>query len=74
MEHVADEYVVYPVHSDLCLEWANIRNRSEGVGRRVGIADSWIAATALLYSIPLATHNRRHFEVLEPNLRLISES
>jgi predicted nucleic acid-binding protein len=36
-------------------------------------ADAWIAATALLYEVPLITHNRRDYEGVA-GLVLISES
>jgi predicted nucleic acid-binding protein len=35
--------------------------------------DLWIAATAIRYSIPLLSNNRRHFEEV-PGLVLISEA
>jgi tRNA(fMet)-specific endonuclease VapC len=36
--------------------------RSLGLrGKRIGVADSIIAATALNYSLPLVTHNVKHF-------------
>ncbi len=31
-------------------------------GRTMAIADAWIAATALAYSIPLVTHNYKDFK------------
>ena len=30
---------------------------AQAAGRRIETADAWIAATALLYDAPLATHN-----------------
>ena len=39
-------------------EWAKIKCRR---GRPISDADAWIAATALLYGIPVVTHNPRHF-------------
>jgi tRNA(fMet)-specific endonuclease VapC len=74
LRHVAQEYVIYPFNHALCLQWAVVRDQTRRVGRQVKVADSWIAATALLYGIPLVTHNRTDFEVLEPDLTVISES
>ncbi len=74
MDYVDREYSVYPFNRDLCLQWAVVRDRSERVGRQVCFADSWIAATAMLYGIPLVTNNRSDYEVLEPELSLISEA
>ena len=72
--HVESEYVIFPFNRELCGWWADVTDRSERVGRRLEAADAWIAATAMLYNIPLVTHNRRHYEVLEPDLTVISES
>lgn len=74
LAHVAHEYVTYPFNRALCFQWAVVRDRTGRIGRQLGVADSWIAATAMLYDIPLVTHNRRHYEVLGPELTVISES
>jgi tRNA(fMet)-specific endonuclease VapC len=74
LDYVRREYSVYPFNRDLCLRWAAIRDQTERAGRQVSATDSWIAATAILYGIPLVTNNRKHFEVLEPSLTLITEA
>ena len=74
MTYVARDYVIFPFNRTLCLQWAEIRDSTRRAGRQIRIADSWIAATAMLYGIPLVTHNRSDFEVLEPDLTVISES
>jgi tRNA(fMet)-specific endonuclease VapC len=74
LTHVERDYNVLPFDSRLCVQWAEVRNQTRRLGRLIRIADSWIAATALLYDAPLVTHNRKHFEVLEPELTVISES
>jgi tRNA(fMet)-specific endonuclease VapC len=74
MTHVARDYVLFPFNRALCLQWARVRERSRRDGRQIAVADSWIAATAMLYNIPLVTHNRSDFEVLEPDLIVRSES
>jgi predicted nucleic acid-binding protein len=38
-------------------------------GRRIETADAWIAATALLYDVPLLTHNKADYLGV-PGLRL----
>ncbi len=43
---------------------------AQAAGRRIETADAWIAATALLYDVPLVTHNGSHFLGV-PNLKLI---
>jgi predicted nucleic acid-binding protein len=42
-------------------------------GRQIDVADAGIAATALLYSAELVTHNAGHFDFL-PGLQLITEA
>jgi tRNA(fMet)-specific endonuclease VapC len=74
LARVEQDYSVLPFDPDLCVQWAEVRDQTRRAGRLIGVADSWIAATALLYDAPLVTHNRKHFEVLEPGLPLISES
>jgi predicted nucleic acid-binding protein len=41
--------------------------------RRIECADAWIAATALLYAVPLVTHNRNDYLGV-PGLTLISHA
>jgi tRNA(fMet)-specific endonuclease VapC len=43
-------------------EWARIKCRK---GRPIEDADAWIAAAALLYELPVVTHNPRHFQHIE---------
>ncbi len=58
---------------DLCKIWAKIQSDAHKNGRPIDVADSWIAAAALLFDITLVTHNRRDF-VNVANLKIISES
>lgn len=74
LAHVERDYDILPFDPGLCVRWAEVRNRTRPTGRQLSVADAWIAATAMLYDAPLVTHNRRHFEVLEPDLTVISES
>jgi predicted nucleic acid-binding protein len=61
------------LHSDslLCSTWASIRNESIHNGRSISSADAWIAATALVLSVPLVTNNPRDYRRLH-KLQLIS--
>ncbi len=40
-------------------QWAEIMSVP---GKPIAVSDAWIAAAALRHSIPLLTHNRKHFE------------
>jgi predicted nucleic acid-binding protein len=46
---------------------------AQAAGRRIDCGDAWIAATALLYEVPLLTHNRRDYLGV-PRLLLISHA
>ena len=58
---------------EVCHIWARITAACERQGRRILIADAWIAACALHYNAPLVTHNRKDFEAV-PDLHIISEN
>jgi tRNA(fMet)-specific endonuclease VapC len=61
------------LHSDslLCSTWATVRNESTQKGRPIGPADAWIAATALVLSLPLVTNNPKDYRHLD-SLQLVS--
>jgi len=63
------------LHSDnlLCATWAAVRNESSRKGRPMSSADAWIAATALVLSVPLVTNNPKDYRHVD-NLQLVSAS
>ena len=66
--------VIYPFNRALCRQWATTNDLARRNGRPIQVGDAWIAATALLLGVPLVSNNRKDFEVLKPDLTLISES
>lgn len=66
-------YIVVESDRELCRMWGAIRNQASRNGRYIETSDAWIAATALLYQIPLVSHNRKHFDWIK-GLQLISEA
>jgi tRNA(fMet)-specific endonuclease VapC len=64
-------FTVVPSSPDLCREWAGVMVAAQAAGRRIECADAWIAATAMLYEVPLVTHNRSDYLGV-PGLSLIS--
>ena len=54
-------FVVVPSSHDLVLKWAEAMVGARRNGRRIETADAWIAATALLYDVPLLTHNKADY-------------
>ncbi len=70
-EFLTDYLVIYP-DEKLCEIWANIKSDAHKYGNPIDTADAWVAAVALLFDVPLVTHNRRHFHAVK-NLQIISE-
>jgi tRNA(fMet)-specific endonuclease VapC len=65
--------VLYPFSPALCRKWAEATYQASQSGYTVPIADSWIAATALLYGIPLVTNNPSDYDGI-PDLDVRSEA
>ena len=68
-----NRFTVVPSSPDLCRKWAEVMAAAQAADRRIECADAWIAATALLYSVPLVTHNRSDYLGV-PGLTLISHA
>lgn len=66
-------YTVIESDRELCRGWARLRAEAQSQGRKIETADAWIAATALLYQVPLVMHNRTHFDWIT-RLTVISET
>lgn len=69
---VHSRFVILPFNQKLAWTWAELTGRTMR-GQPMSLADSWIAATALLHKLPLITHNARHFEGV-PDLSIITEA
>ena len=65
--------MVAPYNRELCRRWAEVTVAAERSGRRIECGDGWIAATVLMYQVPLVTHNRSHYAGI-PGLVLISHA
>ncbi|MBI3210962.1 MAG: PIN domain-containing protein [Candidatus Solibacter usitatus] len=50
-------FVSVPSSRDLIVKWAQVMVVARSMGRRIEVADAWVAATALLYDAPLVTNN-----------------
>ena len=53
-----ESFVLMPYDRALCTKWAEVTVAAQASGYRIECADARIAATALLYDLPLVTHNR----------------
>ena len=61
LEALLSGVVIAYADDALCRVWATIVTARERIGRPIDTADAWVAAPAWLLSIPLVTHNARHF-------------
>jgi predicted nucleic acid-binding protein len=73
LENYLHRYTVIDSDRSLCQHWATVRHQAQQAGREIAPADAWIAATAILYQIPLITHNRSDFDWIN-DLTMISEA
>jgi predicted nucleic acid-binding protein len=56
-------HTVLPYHDDVCYHFGWIRHQRRN--RPISVPDALIAATALVYELPLVTHNSKDFEGIE---------
>jgi len=66
-------FVTVPSSRDLILKWAEVMVAARKAGRRLETADGWIAATSVLYDVPLITHNAADYAGV-PGIRIITEA
>ena len=64
---------VIPYDMALCQTYAELNAQLLKAGRQIGDNDLWIAATAIRHSLPLISHNRKHYDEI-PGLVFISEA
>jgi len=65
------KFVIVPFSRSLSRQWAEVKYFARKDGHPLNDADAWIASTALLYELPLITHNRSHYLYVR-NLTIIS--
>ena len=68
-----EPFVVLPYNRALCTKWAEVTVAAQANGHRIECADAGIAATALLYDLPLVTHNRTDYQGV-PDLVIVSHA
>ena len=66
-----EPFVIIPYNRGLCTKWAEVTVAAQARGYRIECADAWIAACALLYDLPLVTHNSSDYRGV-PGLTVIS--
>lgn len=65
-------FAVIESSRELCQMWAAVTDQVRRQGRKIQPGDAWIAATAMLYNLPLVTHNTDDFTGIA-GLTVISE-
>ena len=68
--------VVVPYDREICKTYGHLRSTLKGptgADRVMPPNDIWIAASAICHSLPLVTHNRKHYRGI-PGLHIISEA
>ena len=71
MREIRERYIVFPADRNLCQQWAIIKTEAQRMGRVLNTADAWVAATAVVLSIPLVTHNAKDFNFL-PQVKIVT--
>ena len=72
LEAELDKYTILPVDMATCRFWASVRANRSAAGLPISPQDAWVAATALRYNLPLATHNPDDFQQIA-ELTVITE-
>lgn len=75
LKEALGNYLLIESSPPIAERWAELRNLGRQKGLPSDDGDCWIAATALVYRIPLISHNRKHFEWMRRfGLNLISHA
>ena len=72
LRRAIEGYAAIPFDMAIVEHFARLRAARRKAGREIGVADAWIAATALWADCPVVTHNRRDFDGIE-GLQVITE-
>ncbi|QDV81250.1 PIN domain-containing protein [Planctomycetes bacterium TBK1r] len=70
--YLSENFLSIMPTTEICRCWGQIRAEAKSRGRVLKPEDGWIAATSVVYGIPLMTNNRRDFEGI-PGLQLITQ-
>ncbi len=72
LESFLRTFIIFQSDDRLCTKWAEATTSAHRNGHPIDSADAWIAATALLFQVPLIAHNKRHYIGVD-GLQIISE-
>lgn len=71
--HIAQRFTVYHSDEGLCRWWSAVTDSASRNGFMLDPADAWHAATALMYGVPLVTHNPDDYRGIT-GLKIITEA
>jgi tRNA(fMet)-specific endonuclease VapC len=71
LETTLSQLLILHSDDDICKKWAAIRASRRT--RPIGVADAWIAATALSHGLELVTHDAKDFQSIA-GLTIITEA
>ncbi|HKQ99316.1 MAG TPA: PIN domain-containing protein [Pyrinomonadaceae bacterium] len=66
------DFIFIEADESVCLLWAKVQASARKQGHPISVSDAWIAATALVYDVPLVTHNPADFKNVR-GLKVITE-
>jgi tRNA(fMet)-specific endonuclease VapC len=69
-ERYFNQFTILEVDADVAWVASRIARQLKGTGQHIGDNDVWIAATALVFGLPLVSNNTRHFGRV-PGLKLL---
>lgn len=73
IESTLRRFVVIPYDNEVARCYGRLVAERQRVGKPIAPNDAWIAACAVRHSVPLVTHNARHFSGVS-GLRVVSEA
>lgn len=68
------QFVLLPYTSELAQTWARVMTQAKRIGRRMEAGDAWIASSAVLFRVPLLTHDADFVDLGIDGLQVISHS
>ena len=73
LERTLQKFVVIPYDREVARCYGRLVAERQRSGRPIASNDAWIAACAVRHTVPLVTHNAKHFEGIT-ELQVITES
>jgi predicted nucleic acid-binding protein len=73
LERHIERFTVQYADQALCLWWAAVVDGASRKGYKIGTADAWNAATALMYGVAFVTHNPADYRGIA-GLKIITEA